>query len=285
MNNLCQEKARKLIREMAANLECGCYGGNLSGNLWYFGLEPGDGRQLDGKSKYNFHLEPEKNSEGDVGKLEIENKIYCVRDNPYGRYFNQFFRELFNLKTMGGKKAVEDSFWNHNLLAGNGPAYRGNIFPIFRKNHSLWNNLFVLYDDTTLGKAPDVTGWKLEEYYEETLKTRRPVLISQLQNNKDNGITTLVVATGTGSKEHFAKAFGVDVNKFEQIKVNEHRADDAFIAPITNSSSEIISWLYVIPFYSLPGVGRLSYADQRSYARILKDILCKKGFDTSTLTA
>ena len=74
-------EAQKLLRKSASDLRCGCDGGNLESGFWYFGLEPGGVNQ--------FNLESEKNVVDAVTREK--ERVDWVSDNPYGRYFNQFF--------------------------------------------------------------------------------------------------------------------------------------------------------------------------------------------------
>jgi hypothetical protein len=263
-----QLNAQQYLKACANDLRCGCDGGNLEGRLWYFGLEPG------GFNRANLELE--KNLQDD-GSRESE-RVTWVYDNPYGRYFNQFFRALFNLKKMGGRLSVEDSCNLHGLLTNEGPVFRGNIYPISRHDHMDWNNLDIFFEEKCLGKAPQVTGWSLEEYLENMISARKNVLLEKLEeiSLRNGNRQAIVVCTATGQKNKFAKSFGVEEGSFEEIFFENSKGGSAYLAQIPGRNIDIIGWLYVIPFFRT-SKGRLSFEEQRGYATALRSILMEKG--------
>lgn len=266
------ERAQQLLMENAKDLRCGCDGGNFEGKLWYFGLEPGGNNPFNLEPKQNFHDE----------NLTDEERVFWIGGNPYGRYFNQFFRAFFSLEDMTGLRSAEDSCNKFGLLAKTGPVFRGNVYPISRKSHDLWNKLDVFQEGNYLGKAPQVTGWTLEEYREKMLENRKPVLLKKLEeiNSPDNNAQTIVVCTATSQRNKFAKAFGVDENSFEEISFNHSKGGSAYLAPIYGNTSNILGWLYVIPFFRT-AKGSLSYKEQRAYGTKLRQLLIERQAKTS----
>lgn len=261
-------EAQKLLRKSASDLRCGCDGGNLESGFWYFGLEPGGVNQ--------FNLESEKNVVDAITREK--ERVDWVSDNPYGRYFNQFFRAFFNLNTMSGNKSVLDSCNTHFLLTDNGPAFKGNIYPISRQGHNQWNNLDIFFEEKVLGKAPEITGWTLDEFRENMIQVRKNVLLEKLEeiNHKKGGRQTIVVCTATGQRNHFADIFGVDAATFEEVPFENSKGGSSYLSPIHGKSGNLVGWLYVIPFFRGPR-GSLKYQEQRDYAVKLREILIGKG--------
>lgn len=261
-------EAQRLLKACASDLRCGCDGGNIEGGLWYFGLEPG--------GRNHFDLKPEKNFNDD-GSREAE-RVVWIEDNPYGRYFNQFFRAFFNLSEMTGKESAIDSCNTHSLLTDNGPAFKGNIYPISRKGHEDWENLDIFFDGNLLGKAPKITGWTLDEYRENMVQARKKMLLEKLEEKtlKQNGKQTIVVCTATAQRKRFADIFGINEVNFEELAFSNSTGGSAYLSPIHGNSGKIIGWLYVIPFFRGPN-GPLTYEEQRKYATWLREVLIKKG--------
>lgn len=260
--------AQKLLIDCASDLRCGCDGGNLECGFWYFGLEPGGVNQ--------FNLEPEKNVIADATREE--EREYWVGHNPYGRYFNQFFRAFFNLRKMTGKISVKDSCITHSLLTNNGPAFKGNLYPISRQSHNVWENLDIYFDEKVLGKAPQITGWTLDEYRENMIQARKKVLLEKLQeiSLKKGGRQTIIVCTATGQRNHFADIFGVNASAFEEVPLENSKGGSSYLSPVHGKCRALIGWLYVIPFFRGPK-GSLKYQEQRAYATKLREILIQKG--------
>lgn len=179
---------------------------------------------------------------------------------------------------MSGNKSVLDSCNTHFLLTDNGPAFKGNIYPISRQGHNQWNNLDIFFEEKVLGKAPEITGWTLDEFRENMIQVRKNVLLEKLEeiNHKKGGRQTIVVCTATGQRNHFADIFGVDAATFEEVPFENSKGGSSYLSPIHGKSGNLVGWLYVIPFFRGPR-GSLKYQEQRDYAVKLREILIGKG--------
>ena len=141
-----------------------------------------------------------------------------------------------------------------------------------------WNNLDIFFEEKCLGKAPQVTGWSLEEYLENMISARKNVLLEKLEeiSLRNGNRQAIVVCTATGQKNKFAKSFGVEEGSFEEIFFENSKGGSAYLAQIPGRNIDIIGWLYVIPFFRT-SKGRLSFEEQRGYATALRSILMEKG--------
>lgn len=271
---ISQEEARSLLLKIASEPRCGCDGGNLSSSLWYFGIEPGGSNQINEKDCLLLSI-PENVTGSDMDTTNEES--YHTLETDFGRYFNQFCRAFLEWGTLEGTAALSDS-WKRKILSEEGFAFKGNIYPLAKRNHELWESLDVGLDGQIIGKAEEVFGWTKPEYEAHMRQVRKTLFGETLAKNAVQNKTKVIVGTSTDEMNNFAEVFGADISQWEEIEIPVENQPKAYLAPVPGKkSSAPIAWLYVIPFFSTPGRGRLSFEAQRAYAEKLREVLSKKG--------
>lgn len=158
----------------------GCDGGKVEADTWLCGIEWG----------YKDSFEDERNEYYKNGLLEEIKQGHVELDPDYDFFTDESFRHQYNFKFYKLYKAIFGENAKHELL-------KLNLSPIaFREDDSkLWNKDIAM-----------ATGIKTKsDYFQHLAK------LSRFKSIRDAYKPKLIICTGVGRREDFAKAFFSDI--------------------------------------------------------------------------